>query len=976
MQNILKSEIESRNHFGSRSWPEHPYRGLNFFTAEDSPLFGEREEEIDDCFRLVGKMRTRMLLLHGRSGTGKSSFLRAGLLPELMKRDVVGTLPAPESESEALVIRCTADPVSRIATILGDSIGKPPIAQHVTLKDQRAMKKLLAFEANESRTLLANRIVRALAMITPKFDRPLLLVIDQGEEVLSLPDRLGIKAREGFFALLEELCWKTKIGLKIILSLRTEYYGQFCDHFKLEPQTKLSPGESGVQQYMLHGMSEPGRLSSAISRPTRTEEVGGLGSARDFYKFSFAEGLPNRIAGDLLVHCGESSTLPVMQIVCTQLFERMRDRQDSVISDGDYVRIGLVAGALDAFVESRIRSSMSDSGEAPTEQNVRQWRETLGSLVAKQEGGAVTTLIVSKGKLVEIAKECGLKGPIGTTINNMARERCRLLRPVATLPNGLFRPQREYSLGHDALAIALFRWAEAHETIIEANRESRRRMRRLQIAGLIIGAISCLAVFQLVSQRAGTFATLLAFGEDQAGSYGKRLKLFSASLDQANGPVRLFLDYEKPIKALRETLERAPVDGSEGEAVGLASDGASLALLNGDRAIVVPTDPRAPLDRDKHGEFKFNEVVSSQKDEAAAPSNLPIALAIGFVEGLARPVVYKGGMLYYWIGQKSYPVSLAKLLPSKLLESPLPQGIDISGGVIRVWLWRFGATEMDYVLIRAASDRTQDDIFVSSKPMKVSWKSLVSPVISLRSPEAATIDREPDPEKPGELQYLLKRIIFSEESIAPFGTIAEAPPEQGQRGGSPRPEEFIRSVAFPLNAGGIAVRSDRKRFQYFSESGESPTFPILSAMQSDPQRPSFFSLRPLLAAQQSVNNRKTWRFAWLGQSGIYVMESEGGDEPARPVSWPPLLAGEFGIENARALTFNPDGNVLTLVTQKGFRENVKYRIYDLTDKRREAISAMDVVALRSEACRVARTERVARSSADTRPFFNKSFSCD
>jgi hypothetical protein len=973
MQNLPKNALELTNHLKSRSWPEHPYRGLNFFTAEDSALFGEREEEIDDCFRLVGKLRTRMLLLHGRSGTGKSSFLRAGLLPELRKQDVAVALPAPDSDAEALVIRCTADPVSRIAVILGDLIGKSPIAQRTTLKDQREIRKLLTFEANELRALLATRIVRALAMMTPKFDRPLLLVMDQGEEVLSLPDRPGIRPRDGFFALLEELCWKTKIGLKIILALRTEYYGQFCDHFKLEPQTKLSPGESGVQQYMLHGITEPGRLSSAVLRPTRTEAVEELGSARSFYKFSFSEGLPDRIASDLLAHCGESSTLPVMQIVCTQLFERMRDRDDSVISADDYVKIGLVAGALDAFVDSRIRSSISDSGEIPTEQNVRHWRETLGSLVAKQEGGAITTLIVSKAKLVEAARVCGLKGAIGTVINNMARERCRLLRPVATLSIGLFRPRHEYSLGHDALAIALFRWAEAHETIIEAKRESRSRMRRLQIAGLVIGVISCLALFQLVSQRAGTFATLLAFAEsDQSGSYGQQLMLLSASLDQANGPIRLFLDYEKPLKALRDTLERAPLDGNEGEAVGLASDGASLALLNADRAIVVPVDSLTILDRDKYSEFKLaKEVIFSQGEEGAAPSNLPITPAIGFVQGLAGPVVYRGGMLYYWVDRQSRGVSLNKLLPKIFLDSPLPQGIDISGGVIRVWLWRFGATDMDYVLIRAVGERSRDDVFVSSAPMKVSWKSVFSPVVSLRSPEAAYIDREENLEKTGASSFSVKRISFSEPSTILFGAITEALPEEGR--GSLRSDAFVRSLTFPVNADGIVTRSERNKFEYFSGAGaESLTFRILSAMQSDPQRPAFFSLRPLLAAQQSVNSPKNWRFAWLGQNGIYVMESEGGDQRGRPVSWPPLLAGEFGIENARALAFNPNGNVLTLVTQKGFREKVKYRIYDLTDARRAAISTMNAVHLQNEACRVARTERVAQFSSDTWSFLRRS----
>ena len=651
------------------------------------------------------------------------------------------------------------------------------------------------------------------------------------------------------------------------------------------------------------------------------------------------------------------------------------ERQRIIIDgdDNDWSHpAGLQGSARDKFVAAGY-----DNVDL-TEQNVRQWRETLGSLVAKQEGGGVTTLIVSKGKLVDIAKECGVKGPIGKIIDNMARKRCRLLRPVTALP-GLFRPRHEYSLGHDALAIALFRWAEAHEAIIETKRESRARMRRLQLAGLIVWVIFCLAIFQLISQRAGTFATLLTFAQADQASYGQRLMLLSASLDQATGPIRLFLDYDKPLSALRETLERAPVDGDEGEAVGISDDGARLALLNGERASVIPIDPAATLNRDKHNEFKLpSEVTSSQREEGGVPSNLPITPTIGFVQGVTGPVVYKGGTLYYWVNRKSHSVSLSKLLPKLLLDSPLPQGIDISGGVIRVWLWRIGATDMDYVLIRAEGGRSEDDVFVSSAPMKVSWRSTFSffPVGSLRSPEAAYIEREPNREKPGSDKILVKRISFSSSSTELLGTIQNTPAEEGQRDGRRHEEIFVRSLAFPVNAGGIATRSERDKFEYFSgEGAESITFQILSAMQSDPQRPAFFSLRPLLAAQQSVSSPKSWRFAWLGQNGIFVMESEGGDQRARPVGRPPLIAGEFGIENARALTFNPSGNVLTLIIQRGFREKVKYRMYDLTDGRRAAISAMNAVSLQREACRVARTERVARSSSDTWSFF-KTLSCD
>src|SRR3954468_15685561 len=105
-----------------RTWPEQPYRGLNFFTAADAPLFSERDEEIGICSELVGSLRTRMLLLHGRSGTGKSSFIRAGLVPRLLEQEAVASLTALDASAEALVIRCTADPVARIAVVLREAL--------------------------------------------------------------------------------------------------------------------------------------------------------------------------------------------------------------------------------------------------------------------------------------------------------------------------------------------------------------------------------------------------------------------------------------------------------------------------------------------------------------------------------------------------------------------------------------------------------------------------------------------------------------------------------------------------------------------------------------------------------------------------------------------------------------------------------------------------------------------------------------
>src|SRR6476659_1839306 len=149
MQHRLKNAPDSTSERRSLGWPTHPYRGLNFFTADDSLLFGEREEETEDCFRLVSKLRTRMLLLHGRSGTGKSSFLRAGILPQLKDQEIVVTLPAVRAKNDSLVIRCTSDPVARIAVALGQLVRVSPIVERTTTESQGEIKRLLTFEADE-----------------------------------------------------------------------------------------------------------------------------------------------------------------------------------------------------------------------------------------------------------------------------------------------------------------------------------------------------------------------------------------------------------------------------------------------------------------------------------------------------------------------------------------------------------------------------------------------------------------------------------------------------------------------------------------------------------------------------------------------------------------------------------------------------------------------------------------------------------
>ncbi|MDT0549712.1 nSTAND1 domain-containing NTPase [Streptomyces lonegramiae] len=71
---------------------EPPYRGLARFEPDDAALFFGRDQLIDDLMRLAGHHRITAVV--GASGSGKSSLLRAGLIPHLRTTDNPDLRPA------------------------------------------------------------------------------------------------------------------------------------------------------------------------------------------------------------------------------------------------------------------------------------------------------------------------------------------------------------------------------------------------------------------------------------------------------------------------------------------------------------------------------------------------------------------------------------------------------------------------------------------------------------------------------------------------------------------------------------------------------------------------------------------------------------------------------------------------------------------------------------------------------------------
>src|SRR5512134_2735445 len=93
---------------------EHPWLGLASFTEETRRYFHGREEEVGELSRRV--QRKLLTVLFGQSGLGKTSILRAGIVPRLrpegycpvyVRIDYSAQTPPPAEQIKQAIFRAT-----------------------------------------------------------------------------------------------------------------------------------------------------------------------------------------------------------------------------------------------------------------------------------------------------------------------------------------------------------------------------------------------------------------------------------------------------------------------------------------------------------------------------------------------------------------------------------------------------------------------------------------------------------------------------------------------------------------------------------------------------------------------------------------------------------------------------------------------------------------------------------------------------
>jgi WD40 repeat protein/transcriptional regulator with XRE-family HTH domain len=179
-----KAAVEESADDGSRddAGALAPYRGLARFETGDSDLFFGREQLTADLVDLLG--RRRFAAVFGPSGSGKSSLLRAGLIPVLRRAQEPGPRPA----------------AIRILTP-----GERPARSHAPL--------------------LTPAIPRDGDTAADTF-----LIVDQFEEVFTLCHDAAERAR---FIDLLLTARQPESRLRVLLAVRGDFYGRCAEHREL-----------------------------------------------------------------------------------------------------------------------------------------------------------------------------------------------------------------------------------------------------------------------------------------------------------------------------------------------------------------------------------------------------------------------------------------------------------------------------------------------------------------------------------------------------------------------------------------------------------------------------------------------------------------------------------------------------------------------------------------------------------------------
>jgi DNA-binding SARP family transcriptional activator/ABC-type glycerol-3-phosphate transport system substrate-binding protein len=319
----------------------NPYKGLRPFVEADALDFFGRDTLVDRILVRLGETveGNRFLGVVGPSGSGKSSAIRAGLIPALR----AGALPRSDSwfilemvpgahpfeELEGALLRIATDPSPTLVDQLREDHG----------------------------------LLDAVERVLPPDGSELFLMIDQLEELFTHVEEEETTAR--FLACLASAATDPRSRIRVLVTLRADFFDRPLAYSafgpllgsRTETVTPLTPAE----------------LELAIAGPAQR-----IGVSLE----------PELLAEVLADSTGRLGALPLLQYALTELFER---RKNGALTLSGYRQVGGIGGALAGRAEHLYEATGRDEGKEAARQlflrlvNVDEGVEDLRRRVRRYE---------------------------------------------------------------------------------------------------------------------------------------------------------------------------------------------------------------------------------------------------------------------------------------------------------------------------------------------------------------------------------------------------------------------------------------------------------------------------------------------------------------------------------------------------------------------------------------------------------------
>jgi ABC-type glycerol-3-phosphate transport system substrate-binding protein len=326
----------------------NPYKGLHAFAEADADDFFGRDGLVDGLIARLAEPvgGARFLAVVGPSGSGKSSVVRAGLIPTLR----AGALAGSERWFYAEMLP-GAHPFEELELALQQVAVSPPADLLETL------------ERSEE------GLAEVVGQILPDDGTELVLVVDQLEEVFTMVE--DEQTRDRFLQSLVEATSSPGARIRVIVTLRADFFDR--------PLT-------------VAGLAELMRTRTATVVPLIPEEIErAIDGPADRVGVTPELALVAEMVADVSERPG---ALPLLQFALTELFER---RRGSVMTLEAYRQIGGVSGALARRAEE-LYEGLNREGR-------RASKQLFLRLVTLGEGIADTRRLVGRAELLSLPLE-------------------------------------------------------------------------------------------------------------------------------------------------------------------------------------------------------------------------------------------------------------------------------------------------------------------------------------------------------------------------------------------------------------------------------------------------------------------------------------------------------------------------------------------------------------------------------------------